>query len=62
MLLHFKKVDKFDNFKKVDLKDYTKYKDIILKFRNFYGLHQFDLKEIDKYLWIRGKEYFPKTY
>lgn len=62
MLLHFKSTDNFYNFDKDNLKDYTKYKNIILKFRDFYGLHDYDLKQIDKYLWIRGKEYFPKTY
>ena len=62
MLLHFKKADKFNKFKKEDLKVYPKYKDIISKFRDYYGLGKYDLKQIDKYLWIRGKEYFPKTY
>jgi hypothetical protein len=56
------KADKFHDFKKEDLKVYSKYKEIILKFREFYKLSNFDLKQIDKYLWIRGKEYFPKTY
>jgi hypothetical protein len=60
MLLHFKKADKFHKFYKVDLKDYKKYKDIILGFQNFYGLAAFDLKQVDKYLWIRGKEHFKK--
>lgn len=62
MILHFKKVDRFNKFKKKDLKIYPMYKDIILKFRDFYGLGKYDLKEIDKYLWIRGKEHFPKKY
>ena len=62
MLLHFKSTDKFYTFDKNNLRDYTKYKNIILKFRSFYELQDYDLKQIDKYLWIKGKEYFPKTY
>lgn len=62
MLLHFKRTDKFYKFKKEDMKIYPKYKDIVSKFREYYRLEKYDLKEIDKYLWIRGKEYFPKKY
>lgn len=60
MLLHFKKVDKFSSFKKDQLKDYPNYKSIILKFRNHYKLTNHNLKEIDKYLWLKGKEFFLK--
>lgn len=31
-------------------------------FRAYYGLEQFSLKEVDKYIWQLGKNYFPKTY
>lgn len=62
MLLHFKAVDNFWSFTKDQLKNYQKYKDIILKFRDFYELTDHNLKQIDKYLWIRGKEFFPKKY
>lgn len=62
MLCYFEKIDKFHNFKKNDLKDYETYKYIIQKFSEYYSLDGFDLKEIDKYLWIKGKEHFPKNY
>jgi hypothetical protein len=62
MLLLFNKIDKFSIFKKDDLKTFANYKKIILEFRDFYKLNCFDLKEIDKYLWLKGKEYFPKQY
>lgn len=61
MLLHFKK-EKFYNFDKQELKSYPLYKKVILKFQEFYGLESYTLKEIDKYLWINGKKYFPKKY
>jgi len=66
MLLYFKKYDeKFDqfySFKKESLRTYEIYKEAISKFREFYGLTKFNLKEIDKYLWMKGKEHFPKDF
>lgn len=50
----------FSNFKRKDLKDYVKFKGIILEFRDYYGLTNFTLKQIDQYLWQLGKEYFSK--
>lgn len=48
----------FSNFKRKDLKDYGEFKKILLKFRDFYGLNEYSLKQIDQYLWQLGKEYF----
>lgn len=62
VLLHFKKTDNFMNFKKKDLKDYTKLKEVLLTFRKHYNLTEYSLKDIDRYLWQLGKEYFPKKY
>ena len=62
MLVYFQKKDKFSNFKKDDLKDYIKFKNILNDFKKFYDIDEFNLRDIDKYLWIAGKEYFPKKY
>src|SRR5260221_3013048 len=62
MLLYFKKRDGFSEFSKDDLHSYSKFRDILMKFREFYGLQQFSLKEIDQYLWQIGKKYFPRIY
>lgn len=62
MLIYFKKMDKFTDFSKDDLKDYKKFRDTLNKFRQFYNLENFDLKQIDIYLWLAGKDYFPKKY
>ena len=35
---------------------------VILAFREYYGLTQYNLKEIDQYLWQLGKEYYPNNY
>ena len=61
-LLYFKEKDKFYDFKKIDLKNYSKFKEILVHFTDFYWLNSYNLKEIDKYLWQLGKEYFPKKY
>jgi len=62
LLMYLKKKDHFSNFKKEDLKIYPKYRQILLEFQNFYGLQNYNIKEIDRYLWQAGKEYFPKKY
>ena len=60
ILVYFNKVDKFSSFKIKDLKDYRKFKGILLDFQRYYKLERFNLKEIDRYLWLLGKEFFPK--
>jgi hypothetical protein len=62
MLMYLKRTDKFYKFKKDDLKEYENYQSVLLKFQIFYGLEDFNLKEIDKYLWQAGKDYFPRNY
>jgi len=62
LLWHFKKEDNFYKFKRIDLKNYSKYRNILIEFQNFYELGNYNLKEIDKYLWQAGKVYFPKKY
>jgi hypothetical protein len=60
LLMALKKQDIFYEFRKPDLKEYEKYKEVLTQFRTFYKLEEFDLKEIDKYLWQAGKEFFPR--
>ncbi len=62
VLMYFKRVDNFFDYEEEDLKDYPKFKEILIKFREFYNLGQYNLKELDKYLWQFGKKYFPKSY
>lgn len=62
MLRHFRNVDAFFDFDNNDLKNYEKFKNILLRFREFYKLEKFSLKDLDRYLWQVGKEYYPKNY
>lgn len=48
----------FYNFKNVELKQYERFKTILMGFREYYGLSDFSLKEIDKFLWLYAKDLF----
>ncbi len=62
LLQYFRNAEQTISFKNEELKDYKRYKEILLDFRKVYGLEDFNLKQIDKYLWQLGKEKFPKKY
>lgn len=62
VLRYFRDRDSFSDFKNRDLKDYVKFKRILIEFCIFYGLDKFNLKKIDQYVWLLGKRYFPKKY
>ena len=62
ILMHFKKKDKYDTFIKADLKNYQRFIEIIKNFQKHYNLMPFTLRQIDIYLWLAGKEYFPNKY
>lgn len=62
VLKYFRDLDRFSIFENNDLKDYIHFKGVLVDFRKFYQLEKFNLKEIDKYIWQLGKEYFPKNY
>lgn len=47
VLCYFRNRDKFALFKNQDLKDYAKFKGILIEFRSFYGLNKYNLKEIE---------------
>jgi hypothetical protein len=62
VLMYFKKKDRFDNFKKDDLKNYCRYKEVLENFAKYYGIDKYNLKDLDRYLWQIGKEHFKKKY
>lgn len=62
VLCFYRNRDSFAEFYTEDLKDYVRFKGALIDFRSFYGLEQYNLKEIDKYIWQLGKEYFPKKF
>lgn len=62
VLRYFQKKDKFSNFKKEELKDYKIFKNTLIDFKKFYNIDEYNLKDIDRYIWQLGKDYFPKIY
>lgn len=62
VLCYYRRRDEFSIFDDSDLKNYEHFKDILMAFRSYYGLEAFNLKQIDKYIWQLGKEYFPNSY
>ena len=60
LLKYFRNRDGFMVFKEANLKEYSSYYNIIQSFRSFYGLQEFSVKQIDKYLWQLGKEAFNR--
>jgi hypothetical protein len=48
----------FCNFKNVELKQYHRFKETIMGFREYYDLSELSLKEIDKFLWLYAKDLF----
>lgn len=62
ILRYFRAQDGFAQFANSELKEYVRFKEILVAFRAYYGLDRFSLKEVDKYIWQLGKDYFPKTF
>lgn len=62
ILRYFRDTDGFCDFRNVELKSYKRFCEIIFHFRDAYGLQEYSVKDIDKYLWQLGKKYFPNQY
>ena len=62
VLCHFRDQDGFASFRTPDLKDYARFKEVLIAFRSFYGLEEYNLKQIDKYIWQLGKKFYKKNY
>lgn len=60
VLKYFRNVDGFADFPDQDLKDQGKFKNILFQFADFYGIQQYNLKDLDRYLWQLGKDKFPQ--
>ena len=59
LLLAYRDKDKFSKFAEADLRQYPKFKVIVISFRQYYGLTGFSFRELDHFLWGYGKELFP---
>lgn len=62
VLCYLRNGDNFSDFQDGDLKDYVKFKGILIDFRAFYDLDKFSLNQIDQYVWLLRKDCFPRNY
>ena len=62
ILRFFKKQDGFYSFPDKDLKNYSRYIEVLNAFQRFYRLEEFNKKDLDRYLWLLGKKYFLRKY
>ena len=62
LMLYYKREDSFYDFNAADLKDYKRFVEVIRRFQSFYKLEKHSLREIDMFLWMAGKEWFPRKY
>ncbi|MFA6404608.1 MAG: hypothetical protein WCW03_01245 [Candidatus Paceibacterota bacterium] len=62
LLKHHEQTDKFDEFTEMELRYYDKYHEVFINFRKKYGLDLFSLEQIERYLYLAGKKYFPQNY
>jgi len=58
VLLSMNKRKHFANFNREELKDYETYISVIRAFQQSFGLMQYNIKQLDQYLWQLGKWYF----
>jgi len=55
VLWDYRRQDRFSEFHRQDLLDYERFRQVVIDFRQHYRLTAFDLKDIDKFLWLAGK-------
>lgn len=61
LIIGYRNRDHFAQFKNADLRNYPKFKHILMAFRQHFGLLEFGFKELDKFLWLYGKKKFGKA-
>ena len=50
-----------DGFKQSDLRDYPKFMSIVLAFKDYFGLEEMTLREVDRFLWLNGRGVDPSV-
>lgn len=59
-LWFFKTEYDFADYQRAELREYSDFRTIFNEFCDSFGLVGFDLRRIDKYLWLLGKEFFTR--
>lgn len=61
ILLAYKRKTPFSKFTQTTLRDYPTFINVIQDFKARFELKNENLKQLDKFLWMYGKEYFKKS-
>ena len=56
LIVSYQRLDGFARFNRNELRDYPRYREIVERFRTYYDLAQFNFKQLDKFLWMYGRE------
>jgi hypothetical protein len=59
LLWAYRNQHSFASFSRPDLQDYPKYKNVIVAFRDHFGLGEVSFKRLDKFLWFTSKDLAP---
>ena len=62
VLKYFRDAEQFSSFYDGELKEYEIFNRVLSDFMAFYHLEKYSLKQLDRYLWMLGKEAFPRIY
>jgi hypothetical protein len=62
MLWAYQNRDRFAKFRRYELWRYHTFVDVIGQFRAFYSLQAYSLTDLDKFLWLAGKEHYPAAW
>lgn len=56
VLWTYQTLDQFASFKRYELQQYHSYQQIMTQFQHYYHLNTFNLRELDHFLWLIGRE------
>lgn len=62
LLCYFRDTESFMMFSKNDLRIYGRFVEVLRNFRQYFALEGFTLKELDRYLWLCGRDHFGRNY
>lgn len=60
LLWKYRKQHEFATYTRNDTGDYVQFREIVVKFQEFYGLSTYHFKDIDKFLWLSSREYYSQ--
>ena len=62
ILKHFRRDNENFQFRNEELKNYPSFKKVLLRFQELYGITKYVPKDLDRYLWQLGKDFYSNNY